>query len=697
MVGAMAPALGDAADPVLPWSGQISYDQDGNPVLTLQGGWEWTTHDSDCNLDRYAVGWQVDWSDPNQAGNLVGNVGGQDVHVGAVASADPKAHNAADNVVKYKTNPRCGVYDAGDDFNSGTWGPISHTYDKSVDLSTIEVCAVMYDVHQKDKNHPDQIKDGDLIAGGVGHNDDNSVEKNKNTPLGNQCFPFRVPSISTTASDDTTVGQDIHDTATLTGASATAGGMITFKLYAPGDTDCEGDPLFTDVVDVDGPGDYQSGSYTTDTTGVHRWIASYSGDDHHAATSGECNDEGENVTVSPASTLKLVKIVDNGETGADHVAADWTLKADGPTQVEGKSGTKMDVAAGDYTLTESGPSGYSASDWTCENGEVDGSVVTVPAHTDVTCTVTNTAIMPKLTLEKVVDNANTDGTAVDTDWTLTADGPTTISGVEGDDTITGAGVPVGSYDLSEQANEGAPSGYTDGTTWDCGGDHTAVTEITLSLGDDVTCRIVNTAQPGTFKVVKTADPVTGSTVSLGGVITYAVTLTKTGGVDPTNVVVTDDLAGVLSHADWLDQVGASAGTAQLNGTTLTWTVPALADTATLTYKVKVQNGPEDAGVTLVNEVTSPRSENCSPLLDVARAARTTEFVQADCSTTHHTGNLIVTPPVVTPPVVSPPEAKPPAALPNTGGPNLWLLVAGFVLLLGGGTLLAGDRMRRRRS
>jgi LPXTG-motif cell wall-anchored protein len=53
--------------------------------------------------------------------------------------------------------------------------------------------------------------------------------------------------------------------------------------------------------------------------------------------------------------------------------------------------------------------------------------------------------------------------------------------------------------------------------------------------------------------------------------------------------------------------------------------------------------------------------------------------------------------VVTPPVVSPPEVKPPAALPNTGGPNLWLLVAGFVLLLGGGTLLAGDRMRRRRS
>ena len=50
-----------------------------------------------------------------------------------------------------------------------------------------------------------------------------------------------------------------------------------------------------------------------------------------------------------------------------------------------------------------------------------------------------------------------------------------------------------------------------------------------------------------------------------------------------------------------------------------------------------------------------------------------------------------------PPVVSPPEVEPPSSLPNTGGPNGWLLVAGLVLLLGGGTMVASGRLRRRRS
>lgn len=46
-----------------------------------------------------------------------------------------------------------------------------------------------------------------------------------------------------------------------------------------------------------------------------------------------------------------------------------------------------------------------------------------------------------------------------------------------------------------------------------------------------------------------------------------------------------------------------------------------------------------------------------------------------------------------------PEVIPPAgpqALPSTGGPGRWLLVAGLVLLLGGGALVAADRRRRLR-
>ena len=50
------------------------------------------------------------------------------------------------------------------------------------------------------------------------------------------------------------------------------------------------------------------------------------------------------------------------------------------------------------------------------------------------------------------------GTAVDTDWTLSADGPTDgVSGVEGDPAITNAPVDPGDYTLAET---GGPAGYT---------------------------------------------------------------------------------------------------------------------------------------------------------------------------------------------------------------------------------------------
>ncbi len=53
--------------------------------------------------------------------------------------------------------------------------------------------------------------------------------------------------------------------------------------------------------------------------------------------------------------------------------------------------------------------------------------------------------------------------------------------------------------------------------------------------------------------------------------------------------------------------------------------------------------------------------------------------------------------VLPPAQVEPPHVKPPKALPNTGGPDVWILLAGIALLLGGGLLVTGGRLRRRRS
>ena len=95
----------------------------------------------------------------------------------------------------------------------------------------------------------------------------------------------------------------VHDVATLSGATANAGGTITFSLYGPSDTpDCTGEPVFTDTVNVDGPGDYNSGDFTPDTAGNYYWIASYSGDVNNQPSTGTCGDEGETSTIAKQPT-----------------------------------------------------------------------------------------------------------------------------------------------------------------------------------------------------------------------------------------------------------------------------------------------------------------------------------------------------------------------------------------------------------
>jgi hypothetical protein len=213
-----------------------------------------------------------------------------------------------------------------------------------------------------------------------------------------------------------------------------------------------------------------------------------------------------NTAIAPH--LTLVKVVHHGNTGATDPDTAWTLTATGPTPISGKTGdsdvTSAPVQVGTYTLSEDGPSGYTASDWTC-TGATDstGDSVTLAEGDDETCTITNTAIAPKLTLVKVVDNGETGGTATEADWTLTAvNGGSTISGTSGSGAVTGATAIVGTYTLSES---GGPKGY-EASTWDCGDTQSTNSTVTLSLGDEATCTITNTAIAPTLTLVKEVDP-----------------------------------------------------------------------------------------------------------------------------------------------------------------------------------------------
>lgn len=117
-----------------------------------------------------------------------------------------------------------------------------------------------------------------------------------------------------------------------------------------------------------------------------------------------------------------------------------------------------------------------------------------------------------LTLLKNVVNDN-GGTALDTAWTLSAAGPTPVSGVEGNAAVTGALVDAGDYTLSESAG---PSGYTGGT-YSCvvnSGAPVVSNSLTLAASDVATCTVTNNDQPGTLHVVKVVD--NGSTGAVAG-------------------------------------------------------------------------------------------------------------------------------------------------------------------------------------
>ncbi len=160
-------------------------------------------------------------------------------------------------------------------------------------------------------------------------------------------------------------------------------------------------------------------------------------------------------------------------------------------------------------------------------------------------------------------------------------------------------------------------------------------EYAIVVGEDVTDSVVNTAcataaqpadatappvipcDPAGFDVTnyvttKTSDPASDAAVQPGQVIHYTITVTQQGSA-PAAASFSDDLSKVLDDADYDGDVHASLGTAQLRGSTLSWsgTVP-VGGTATVTYSVTVH---DVAGLTasgdaeLINTVTSP---GCAP-------------------------------------------------------------------------------------
>ncbi|NLZ24734.1 DUF11 domain-containing protein, partial [Candidatus Dojkabacteria bacterium] len=179
-------------------------------------------------------------------------------------------------------------------------------------------------------------------------------------------------------------------------------------------------------------------------------------------------------------TLIVKKVLTNDNGGSKNYT-DFSFKINNGDNIsfESDGQNEITVDAGTYNITENTVAGYATSYDNCSNVEV-------PNGGTATCTITNNDIAPSLTLVKEVEN-NYGGTANPTDWTLTATGPTSISGSGG--ATSGDTFKAGTYILSE--SEG-PKGYSAGS-WSCTND-IAVSEgnsIVLDIGQSTTCTIIN--------------------------------------------------------------------------------------------------------------------------------------------------------------------------------------------------------------
>ena len=228
--------------------------------------------------------------------------------------------------------------------------------------------------------------------------------------------------------------------------------------------------------------------------------------------------------------LTLVKEVNNIWNGPGAVG-DWTLTATGPTTpISGVTGsaavTDVVVEAGDYDLTESGTAGYTGT-WACDGGTLVNDTLTLTnfagpdpgeAARTITCTLTNDDLPANLTLVKnlVLDSG---GNATETDWTLSATGPSVISGAGG---VAATDVNAGIYALAETAG---PSGFTP-SAWSCEGGSLTDSSLTLLNGETAVCTITNNDDPATLTLIKQVTNPNG-----GNAVADDWTLTADGATD----------------------------------------------------------------------------------------------------------------------------------------------------------------------
>jgi hypothetical protein len=256
--------------------------------------------------------------------------------------------------------------------------------------------------------------------------------------------------------------------------------------------------------------------------------------------------------------LTVIKQVLNNN-GGTAVPSNFSLNTGtGQADFPGSSaGTTFDYEDGTaYNVTELGVPGYHATSY---SPDCTG---TIAAGTTKTCTVVNDDIPPVLKLFKVVHNT-AGGTATAADFTLTATGPSSISG-SGPEVDSNSSFQAGTYALSEST----VAGYSVETNWSCTGGTQNGSSISVAVGGSASCTIVNKDSK--------ASP-NGTSVQRALLFDrLAITGIRAGAPDAGNARVTfklfsDNACGTQVGASEVDTINAQGVSITANGVAVTGT------------------------------------------------------------------------------------------------------------------------------
>ena len=430
--------------------------------------------------------------------------------------------------------------------------------------------------------------------------------------------PFQFPTtLSTSLSGGAKTGTAISvpastavtDTATLGGATATAGGTVTYSVYS--NAACTTSAGSGGTVNVTNGTVPASSAVTLSTAGTYYWKASYSGDSANGPSTSMCGTAGEIETVTPVivPTTLSTSLSGGAKTGTAISVPASTAVTDTAT-------------LGGATATAGGTVTYSVySNAACTTSAGSGGTVnvtngTVPASSAVTLSTAGTYYWKASYSGDSANGPSTSmcGTAGEIETVTPVIVPTTLSTSLSGGAKTGTAISVpASTAVTDTATLGGATATAGGTVTYSVYSNAA---CTTSAGSGGTVNVTNGTVPassavtlstaGTYywKASYSGDSANGPSTSMCGTageietVTPVTTPPPPPSAKPTKISTSLTGRGVFGgHLCWWpgDQVTVYSGAAVTDSAKLSGTNVATAG-GTVTYTVYSSSNPQRAHV-----------------------------------------------------------------------------------------------------